>query len=107
MGVQDQPQRHIPLTDLAGDALTEDGDMPGRYTIHKTGARTADFYLTHDGSLNIEAMQDQFLADTAITLIHELQLYVNGVWLSVPAWDSGTLNAAEAQGLNSAPYPKT
>jgi hypothetical protein len=104
MSVQDQPQKIISLTNSTGVALTEDSDMPGTYTITLAGAGNADFYLSWNGSLNIEAILDQFFVDAAVTVAHTLELYVNGGWLSVAAWESGSLDATAAQKINAS-YP--
>jgi len=105
MGVQDQPQKIIPLTDSAGAALTEDSDMPGMYTIAMVGAGNADFYLSWDGSLNIETIMDQFFVDAAVTMAHTLELYANGGWISVAAYETGTLAADGSSQKISASYP--
>jgi hypothetical protein len=102
MVVKTKPQFIIPLTNATGTLLTEDLDMPGAYKI--TAVDTADFYLSWDGTLNAEAILDQFFVVHAVTLTHSLELYVAGAWKPVVAWESGTLDAATAQKVNAS-YP--
>lgn len=102
MVVKTKPQFFIPLTDSVGTALTLDTDMPGMYKI--TAVSEADFYISWDGTLNVEAILDQFFENVGVTLTHSLELYVAGAWKPVVAWESGTLNAATAQKINAS-YP--
>lgn len=100
----DKPQSIVKLTNSTGTELTADSDMPGMYAITMGGAGNADFYISWDGTKNIETILDQFFIDAAETLAHTFELYVNGGWLSVTAWESGTLAAAAAQKINAS-YP--
>ena len=100
----DKPQIIVPLTDSVGTHLTEDSDMIGMYKITMGGAGDAYFYVSWDGKLNIETILDQFYVDAAVTLAHSFELYTNGGWLSVVAWESGTLDATSAQKINAS-YP--
>jgi hypothetical protein len=102
MVVKTKPQFIIPLTNSTGVALTLDTDMPGMYKI--TGVSEADFYISWDGTLNVEAILDQFFENVGVTLTHSLELYVAGAWKLVVAWESGTLDAATAQKINAS-YP--
>lgn len=104
MSVTDPKQKIIRLTNDVGEELKEDGDMQGAYEIAASGAGNLYFYISHDGKLNTELIFDQFFVDAAVTLQHQLQLYVGGVWRSISAYDIGEIDAAAAQEINAS-YP--